>query len=60
MPTQQIGTPVPQTEPLPPAPRGRADVRPEDGAQVVPQDPGSIVESEISDQEWEVTDGHRR
>lgn len=46
------------SEPMPPAPVGGADVRPEDGPQDVPQDPGSIVESEVPDQE-ETDDGDR-
>lgn len=44
-------------EPMPPIPVGGADVRPEDGPQDVPQDPGSIVESEVSDNDEEASDG---
>lgn len=32
---------------MPPVPRDRAGVRPEDGPQDVPQEPGSIVEGEV-------------
>lgn len=46
-------------EPMPPVPVGAADVRPEDGAQDVPQDPGSVVESEVPDEEEAADDGDR-
>lgn len=36
-------------DPLPPEPEGAADVQPGDGPQDVPQEPGSVVDSEVPD-----------
>ncbi|MFG1997865.1 hypothetical protein ACGFNU_01805 [Spirillospora sp. NPDC048911] len=45
---------MPTHDPMPPRPLNGAAARPEDGPQDVPQEPGSVVESE------EATDGDDR